>query len=74
MIDGAYHRAEQILSSHLKELHQLAKLLMEKETIEAVEFYQIMQDYQAASPDMAEGGAASFIRSAAIAKRQRGNE
>ena len=54
MIDGAYHRAEQILSSHLKELHQLAKLLMEKETIEAVEFYQIMQDYQAASPDMAE--------------------
>ena len=54
MIDGAYHRAEQILSTHLKELHQLAKLLMEKETIEAVEFYQVMQAYQAASPDMAE--------------------
>ena len=54
IMDEAYHRAEQILSSHINELHQLAKLLMEKETIEAVEFYQVMKEHQAASPDMVE--------------------
>ncbi|MBQ6807848.1 MAG: ATP-dependent zinc metalloprotease FtsH [Firmicutes bacterium] len=54
IMDEAYHRAEQILSAHINELHQLAKLLMERETIEAVEFYRLMKDHPAASPDMAE--------------------
>ncbi|MDO4733379.1 MAG: ATP-dependent zinc metalloprotease FtsH [Bacillota bacterium] len=54
IMDSAYHRAEQILSSHMKELQQLAQMLMEKETVEAAEFYRLMQAYEAASPDMAE--------------------
>ncbi len=60
MMDTAYHRAEQILTEHMKELHKLAEVLMEKETVEAVEFYEIMKDYDSASPAMAEAAKAAF--------------
>ena len=59
-MDHAYHRAEQILSDHIEELHKVAALLMEKETIEAVEFYHIMSNYVSESEAMREAAAAAF--------------
>ena len=59
-MDHAYHRAEQILSDHIEELHKVAALLMEKETIEAVEFYHIMSGSVSESEAMREAAAAAF--------------
>ncbi len=49
MMDTAFHKAESILSDHMDSLNAVAKVLMEKETIEAEEFYQIMQKYETAT-------------------------
>ncbi|MCR4963363.1 MAG: ATP-dependent zinc metalloprotease FtsH [Firmicutes bacterium] len=59
-MEQAYKRAEEILSAHLDELHQVAKTLMEKETMEAVEFYRIMKDHVSPSPVMREEAAAAL--------------
>ena len=59
-MDHAYHRAEQILSDHIEELHKVAALLIEKETIEAVEFYHIMSAHVSESEAMREAAAAAF--------------
>ena len=59
-MDHAYHRAEQILSDHIEELHKVAALLIEKETIEAVEFYHIMAEHVSESEAMREAAAAAF--------------
>ena len=60
IMDEAYNRARQILSDHIDVLHQLAAVLIEKETIEAAEFYQIMSKYPSASSAMAEAAAAAL--------------
>ncbi len=50
MMDEAYHRAQTILSEHMDKLEKVAQTLMEKETIEAAEFYAIMEDKQYTEP------------------------
>ena len=60
IMDQAYQRAKQILTDHMDELHQVARLLMEKETIEAVDFYRIMSKNVSASPAMAEAAEAAL--------------
>lgn len=42
IMDANYSRATQILTDHMDKLHLVAKTLMEKETIEANEFLQLM--------------------------------
>ena len=59
-MDEAYNRARQILSDHIDALHQVAAILIEKETIEAVDFYRIMSKYPSASTAMAEAAAAAL--------------
>lgn len=59
-IDNAYHRAEQILTEHIQELHAVAAVLLEKETIEAVEFYEVMKGSESASVAMREAALAAF--------------
>lgn len=44
MIDVAHTRTTEILTEHIDKLHKVAQALMEKETIEAEEFYAIMED------------------------------
>lgn len=44
MIDEAHSRTTTILTEHIDKLHKVAQALMEKETIEADEFYAIMED------------------------------
>jgi len=60
-MDEAYHRAEKILTDHLQELHAVAAKLMEKETIEAVEFYEIMKHSPTESEAMREAAEAAFL-------------
>ncbi len=60
IMDDAYNRAKQILSEHIEDLHKVAAVLMEKETIEAVEFYKIMSKYTSASAEMAEAAATAI--------------
>ena len=60
IMDEAYNRARQILSDHIDALHQVAAILIEKETIEAVDFYRIMSKYPPASAAMAEAAAAAL--------------
>lgn len=43
-MDGSYKKAEEILQEHMDKLHEVAGLLMEKETIEAEEFDSIMRE------------------------------
>jgi cell division protease FtsH len=50
MMDEAYHRAQTILSEHMDKLEKVAQTLMEKETIEAAEFYAIMEDKEYTEP------------------------
>ena len=69
-MDIAYRRAEQILSDHINELHQLAALLMEKETIEAVEFYHVMAGSVSESEAMREAAAAAFKAEAEAEQRK----
>jgi len=51
IMDDAFRRAEAILAKHLDKLHLVAHVLMEKETIEAEEFYQLMQQPAVAATD-----------------------
>ncbi len=44
-MDGSYKKAEEILNQHMDKLHEVARLLMEKETIEAEEFDSIMKSH-----------------------------
>ena len=44
LLRECYQRAQEILKSHASALHQLAKRLIEKETVEGVEVEQILQD------------------------------
>ena len=39
VIDSAYKRCEQILTENMDKLHEVAKFLIEKETMEAEDFY-----------------------------------
>lgn len=48
MMDAAYTKARTILTEHMDKLEAIAQVLLEKETIEAEEFYALMKD---ASPD-----------------------
>jgi len=64
IMDDAYQRAEQILTKYMDELHKLAQVLMEKETVDAAEFYEIMKDHTSASPAMAEAAAAALAAKA----------
>ncbi len=62
IMDEAYNRARQILTDHIDALHQVAAILIEKETIEAVDFYRIMSKYPSASTAMAEAAAAALSK------------
>jgi len=42
MMDHAYERCTEILSEHIDQLHIIAKVLYEKETVEAEEFMDLM--------------------------------
>ncbi len=52
IMDDAFRRAEKILTEHFDKLHLVASVLMEKETIEAEEFYQLMQQPSVAADDV----------------------
>jgi cell division protease FtsH len=43
LIDGAYHRAKQILTDNIEELHRLAKGLLEYETLSGEEIRTVMR-------------------------------
>lgn len=43
LMDECYQRCQEILSTHMDKLHLVAKVLMEKETIDADEFYRLME-------------------------------
>jgi len=45
MIDTAYQRAEEILTKYLTSLHAVADALMQRETLEAEEFNNIMREH-----------------------------
>jgi len=51
IMDDAFRRAEKILAEHKDKLHLVARVLMEKETIEAEEFYQLMKQPAVAATD-----------------------
>ena len=44
IVDEAYNRAKQILTDHVDKLHAVAKVLLEKEKIEADEFEKIFAE------------------------------
>ncbi len=43
-IENSYNRAKDILEKHMDTLHRIAQMLMEKETIEAAEFEELMKE------------------------------
>jgi len=43
IIDNNYNRAQKMLETHMETLHLIARVLMEKETIEAGEFEELMK-------------------------------
>ena len=51
IVEAAYKRCEKILNDNMNKLHELANLLLEKETVEADEFYALFGE---AAPDKAE--------------------
>ena len=53
IIAGCYERAMQILSSNKDKLHELAKILLEKETITGIEFMAVLAPNQLPSPEEA---------------------
>ncbi len=55
MMDNAYNRAQNILSEHNDKLNAIAEALMEKETLEAAEFYRIMNGEPEPDPDPNQG-------------------
>ena len=42
-MDECYQRCQDILNTHMDKLHLVAQVLMEKETIDADEFYRLME-------------------------------
>ncbi|HWP98154.1 MAG TPA: ATP-dependent zinc metalloprotease FtsH [Syntrophomonadaceae bacterium] len=44
-MENSYKKAEEILNQHMDKLHEVARHLMDKETLEAKEFELIMKDY-----------------------------
>lgn len=44
LIDDSYNKAQQLLSDNISKLHAVAKALLEKEKLEAVEFEQIFNE------------------------------
>ena len=51
MMDAAYERCTEILTEHIDKLHVIAKLLYEKETVEAPEFLDIMNGRTLSAPE-----------------------
>ena len=51
IIDGAYDKCTSLLTEHMDKLHELANLLLEKETVEADEFYALFGE---SAPEKAE--------------------
>ena len=51
MMDAAYERCTEILTEHIDKLHVIAKLLYEKETMEAQEFLDIMNGRTLSAPE-----------------------
>lgn len=49
IMDECYARAKKILQDNLERLHAVAKALMERETLEAEEFLQLMREFDAKS-------------------------
>lgn len=47
LVETAYARAKQIISTHIDILHKLAQLLMEKETVDGEEFMSLFIDGKA---------------------------
>ncbi|KAL9248867.1 ATP-dependent zinc metalloprotease FTSH, chloroplastic-like protein [Drosera capensis] len=47
LVDKAYSRAKQIMTTHIDILHKLAQLLMEKETVDGEEFMSLFIDGKA---------------------------
>lgn len=45
IIDESYNKAKELINKHLTELHLIAKALMERETLEAEEFTNIIESY-----------------------------
>ena len=55
IMDEAYNKAKDILTEHMDKLHAVAQALMEKETIEAEEFYRIMRGEKPEPPQTPSG-------------------
>jgi cell division protease FtsH len=47
LVEKAYSRATQIITTHIDILHKLAQLLIEKETVDGEEFMSLVIDSQA---------------------------
>ncbi|KAL8030767.1 hypothetical protein ABFX02_14G307100 [Erythranthe guttata] len=47
LVDTAYSRAKQIITTHVDILHKLAQLLIEKETVDGEEFMSLFIDGKA---------------------------
>ncbi|RYR51109.1 hypothetical protein Ahy_A06g026164 isoform E [Arachis hypogaea] len=47
LVETAYSRAKQIITTHIDILHKLAQLLIEKETVDGEEFMSLFIDGQA---------------------------
>ena len=45
-IDGAYDTAQKVLKTHKKALDVIAKILVEKETLEQDEFYALLKPFK----------------------------
>ncbi len=52
-MDDCYSRCKQILTDHIDKLHLVAKTLMDQETINAEEFYQLMKNGALGVPEPA---------------------
>ena len=51
IVNGAYKRTEEILTSHIDKLHKIASVLMQKEKIDGDEFKLLMSDEQTESEE-----------------------
>ncbi|XP_039049059.1 ATP-dependent zinc metalloprotease FTSH 1, chloroplastic-like [Hibiscus syriacus] len=47
LVETAYSRAKQIITAHIDNLHKLAQLLIEKETVDGKEFMSLFIDGKA---------------------------
>ena len=55
IMDEAYNKAKDLLTAHMDKLHAVAQALIEKETIEAEEFYRIMRGEKPEPPQTPPG-------------------